>query len=58
LPVSRGFSRFSPVERVYYNLCAGKVWDQSVFSRIDLKQQSFTLRKPLSLSFCWKAATP
>jgi len=42
----------------YHDLCAGLVWDQSVFVKTDLTDVDFTPRAALDLVFCWSAAKP
>jgi len=37
----------------YFNLCAGLVWLEDVFTAVDLSEEDFTLREPQRLSFCW-----
>lgn len=38
----------------YFDLCAGLVWDESVFDAIQLDETDFTPRPPLRLDFCWE----
>jgi hypothetical protein len=39
----------------YFNLCSTLIFDQSVFSEIDLTPADFTPRAPLRLTFCWES---
>ncbi len=41
-------------DSAYYNLCAGLVWSEDVFSLVELTEEDFSLREPLRLSFCWE----
>lgn len=38
----------------YYDLCHSLVWDESVFTEIDLTEADFAPREPVRLQFCWE----
>lgn len=38
----------------YFALCAGLVWDESVFDLVELDEEDFTPRGPQRLRFCWE----
>jgi hypothetical protein len=40
----------------YFNLCnpGNTVWDQSVFSKVEISEEDFTPRSPIVETFCWE----